>query len=69
MMVEDIKKDLNNSLKEIQENTAKQVEDIKEEAQKSLKELQENTTKQVVELKIFNYHFFCLFFTVGFLPP
>jgi hypothetical protein len=32
MMVEDIKKDFNNSLKEIQENTAKQVEDIKEEA-------------------------------------
>ena len=40
MMVEDIKKEFNNSLKEIQENTAKQVEDIKEEAQKSLKELQ-----------------------------
>jgi hypothetical protein len=34
MMVEDIKKDFNNSLKEIQENTAKQVEDLKEEAQK-----------------------------------
>jgi vacuolar-type H+-ATPase subunit E/Vma4 len=45
MMVEDIKKNLNNSLKEIQENTVKQVEDIKEEAQKSLKELQENMTK------------------------
>ena len=29
MMVEDIKKDFNNSLKEIQENTAKQVEDPK----------------------------------------
>ena len=41
MMVEDIKKDFNNSLKEIQENSAKQVEDLKEEAQKSLKELQE----------------------------
>jgi hypothetical protein len=37
IMLEDIKKDCNNSLKEIQENTAKQVEDIKEEAQKSLK--------------------------------
>ena len=37
MMVEDIKKDSNNSLKEIQENTAKQVEDLKQEAQKSLK--------------------------------
>ncbi|EAA20074.1 pORF1, partial [Plasmodium yoelii yoelii] len=50
MMVEDTKKDFNNSLKEIQENTAKQVEDLKEESQKSLKELQENTTKQVMEL-------------------
>ena len=49
MMVEDIKKDFNNSLKEIQENTAKLV-DLKEEAQKSLKEFQENTTKQVMEL-------------------
>jgi vacuolar-type H+-ATPase subunit E/Vma4 len=37
MMVEDIKKDLNNSLKEIQENAAKQVEDIKEEAKNHLK--------------------------------
>jgi gas vesicle protein len=50
MMVEDIKKNFNNSLKEVQENTAKDVEDLKEEAQKSLKELQENTTKQVMEL-------------------
>jgi hypothetical protein len=50
MMEEDIKKDINNSLKEIQENTAKMVEDLKEEAQKSLKLLQENTTKQVIEL-------------------
>jgi vacuolar-type H+-ATPase subunit E/Vma4 len=49
-MVEDIKKDFNNSLKEIQENTTKQVEHLKEEGQKSLKELQENTTKQVMEL-------------------
>jgi predicted component of viral defense system (DUF524 family) len=45
-----LKKDFNNSLKEIQENTAKQVEDIKEEKQKSLKEVQENTTKQMMEL-------------------
>ena len=43
MMVEDIKKDFNNSLKEIQENTAKEVQ--------ALKEIQENTTKQVMELK------------------
>ena len=41
ILVEDFKKCINNSLKEIQENIAKQVEDIKEEAQKSLKELQE----------------------------
>ena len=39
MLVEDIKNDINNSLKEIQENTEKQVEDLKEETQKSLKEL------------------------------
>jgi esterase/lipase len=50
MMVQDIKKDFNNSLKVIQENTAKQVEDLKEETQKSLKEFQENTTKQVMKL-------------------
>jgi hypothetical protein len=42
MLVEDIKKDFNNSLKEIQENTAKEVE--------VLNEIQENTTKQVMEL-------------------
>jgi hypothetical protein len=63
MLVEDFKKGINNSLKEIQENsakqvegleelqenTAKQIEVLKEETQKSLKELQENTTKQVME--------------------
>ena len=31
MMIEDFKKDINNSLKEIQENTGKQVEALKEE--------------------------------------
>jgi hypothetical protein len=45
MLIEDFKKDINNSLKEIQENTAKQVELLKEETQKSLKELQENTNR------------------------
>ena len=45
MVVEDLKKGINNSLKEIQENNAKEVEALKEEAQKSLKELQENTAK------------------------
>jgi gas vesicle protein len=49
-MIEDFKKGINNSLKEIQENTDKQVETLKEETQKSLKELQKNTTKQVKEL-------------------
>jgi hypothetical protein len=42
MLVEDIKKGFNNSLKEIQENTAKEVN--------VFKEIQENTTKQVMEL-------------------
>jgi hypothetical protein len=50
MLIEDFKKDINNSLKEIQGNTAKQLEALKEKTQKSLKELQENTTKQVKEL-------------------
>ena len=45
MMVEDIKKDFNNSLKQIQENTAKQVEALKEETQKYLKQLHENTKR------------------------
>jgi hypothetical protein len=42
MMVEDIKKDFNNSLKEIQENTAKELQ--------VLKENEENTSKQVLEM-------------------
>jgi ribosome recycling factor len=51
MMTEDFRKDINNSLKEIQENTGKQVEALKKETEKSLKELQKNTIKQVKELK------------------
>jgi chromosome segregation ATPase len=50
MIMEDFKKDINNSLKEIQENTGKQLEALKKEKQKSLKELQENIFKQVKEL-------------------
>jgi hypothetical protein len=46
MVVEDFKKGINNSDKEIQVNTAKQVEVIKEKTQKSLKELQGNTKKK-----------------------
>jgi hypothetical protein len=42
MMVEDIKKDFNNSLKETQENTAKEL--------RVLKEKEENTFKQVMEI-------------------
>jgi hypothetical protein len=37
MMTEDPKKDINNSLKELQENTHKQVEALKGETQKPLK--------------------------------
>jgi hypothetical protein len=36
MVIEDFKKDINNSFKEIQENTGKQVESLKEEPQKLL---------------------------------
>jgi hypothetical protein len=36
VLVEDFKKDINNPLKEIQENTAKQVEALREETQKSI---------------------------------
>jgi hypothetical protein len=43
MMVKDIKKDFNNSLKEIQENTPKESQDLKEK--------HENTTKKVEVLK------------------
>ena len=42
MLVEDIKRGFNNSIKERQENTTKEVEVVKE--------LQENTTKLVMEL-------------------
>jgi hypothetical protein len=50
MVIDDSKKDINNTLKEIQENTSKQVEAHKEETQKSLKELPENTIKQAKEI-------------------
>ena len=43
MMVEDITKDFNNSLKEIQENTAKELQ--------VLKEKQENTSRQVMKME------------------
>jgi prephenate dehydrogenase len=45
MMMENIKKNINNSLKEVQESTGKQLEALKEKTQKSLKELQEDGIK------------------------
>jgi hypothetical protein len=50
MMIEDFKKNINNSLKEIQENTGKQLEAVKEETQMPLTELQESTIKQAKEM-------------------
>jgi hypothetical protein len=56
MMVKDIKKDFNNSLKEIQENTTKELQVLKEKHENTtkqvevLKEKQESTSKQVMEM-------------------
>ena len=56
MMVKDIKKDFNNSLKDIQENTAKELQVLKEKQENTtkqvevLKEKQENSSKQVMEM-------------------
>jgi chromosome segregation ATPase len=56
MMVEDIKKDFNNSLKEIQENTAKELQVLREKQENTtkqvevLKEIQENISKNMMEL-------------------
>ena len=41
MMIEDFKKDITCSKKQIQKNTGKKVKALKEKTQKSLKELQE----------------------------
>jgi hypothetical protein len=46
MLIEDFKMDINNSHREIKENTGKPVESLKEETQKFLKELQEKKKKQ-----------------------
>ena len=56
MMVEDIKKEFNNSLKEIQKNTAKELQVLKEKQENTTKQVevliekQENTSKQVMEM-------------------
>jgi hypothetical protein len=39
MKIKDFKKEINNSLKEILENTGRQLEALKEQTQKSLKQL------------------------------
>ena len=38
MLIEDFKKDINNALREIQENMSQKVEALKKKTQKSLKE-------------------------------
>jgi hypothetical protein len=43
------KEDIRNPLKEIQENTGKQVEILKKETNKYIKEIQENAIKQMKE--------------------
>jgi hypothetical protein len=48
-MIDDLKENRNNSLKEIQENTGKQVEAHKDETHKLLKEIQETQTSEEVE--------------------
>ena len=50
MMIEDFKKDINNSIKEKYRRTQEHLEALKEEPQTYLKVLQEKTTKQVKEL-------------------
>ena len=42
MQIEDFKKDINNCLKEIQENMSQEEEYLKEETQKYLNEIREN---------------------------
>ena len=51
-IIESFKEDINNSLKEMQENTGKQVEALREETRKFSKEIQENRIKQVKEWNI-----------------
>jgi DNA anti-recombination protein RmuC len=50
-IIDDFKEDINNALKEIQEDIGKQVEVLNKETHKSFKKkIQENTTKQVKEV-------------------
>jgi hypothetical protein len=52
MMIEDFKKDINNSLKEIQENTGKQLEALKEETQISVTKQVKELNKTIQDLKM-----------------
>jgi predicted RNase H-like nuclease (RuvC/YqgF family) len=51
-MIEDFKEDINNSLKEIQENTGKQLEPLKEETQEFLKVTVKHNHKAIQNLKM-----------------
>ena len=48
-MIEGFKKDINNSLKGIQEDISKQGEDLKEQTHESFKEIQEKQNQRVKE--------------------
>jgi hypothetical protein len=50
-MVEDIKKNFNNSLKGIQENTAKELQGVKEKQENTSKQIEVLKEKQVMEMK------------------
>jgi hypothetical protein len=52
MVIESFKKDIYNSLKEIQENTGKQLEALKEETQNTIKQVKKkNKTIQYLKMK------------------
>lgn len=48
-IIEFFKENVNNPLKEIQENSGKQVEDLKKKTNKSLKEMQEHTPGEGID--------------------
>jgi glutamyl-tRNA reductase len=54
-MIEDLKEDINNSRKERQENTGKQVEALKEETHKFLKKCRKTQTGEGIEQNLQEY--------------